>query len=65
MSWFDEPRTIGGIPLKGSFLMESGPFGHSGASIVACMEAGFDGNYLTYRWNKSLVESLPTGGDTL
>lgn len=41
MSWFDEPRTIGGIPLKGSFLMESGPFGHSGASIVACMEAGF------------------------
>ena len=41
MSWFDEPRTVGGISLKGSFLMESGPFGHSGASIAACMEAGF------------------------
>lgn len=41
MSWFDEPRTIGGVSLKGSFVMESGPYGHSGASIVACMEAGF------------------------
>ena len=38
---FDIPRTVGGVALKGGFLMESGPFGHSGASIAACMQAGF------------------------
>lgn len=41
MSWFDVPRTVGGLSLNGSFLMESGPFGHSGASIAACTAAGF------------------------
>ena len=41
MRWFDETVTVGGVLLRGRFLMESGPFGHSGASIVACMEAGF------------------------
>lgn len=41
MSWFDSPRTVGGLALKGSFIMESGPFGHSGASIAACTQAGF------------------------
>ena len=38
---FDVPQTIGGVALRGSFVMESGPFGHSGASIVACTQAGF------------------------
>lgn len=41
MSWFDAPRTVGGVSLRGGFLMESGPFGHSGASIAACTRAGF------------------------
>lgn len=41
MSWYDCPRTVGGLHLKGSFILESGPFGHSGASIAACAQAGF------------------------
>lgn len=41
MSGFDCPRTVGGLRLNGGFIMESGPFGHSGASIAACAEAGF------------------------
>lgn len=38
---FDVPRTVGGVALQGGFVMESGPFGHSGASIAACTRAGF------------------------
>ncbi|MCI8477210.1 MAG: hypothetical protein HFE97_02510 [Oscillospiraceae bacterium] len=41
MSWFDTPCTLGGVSLNGRFIVESGPFGHSGASIAACMKAGF------------------------
>lgn len=43
MNMYDEARIIGGVKLQGGFIMESGPFGYSGESIVACTAAGFAG----------------------
>lgn len=34
-------NVIGGIPMQGAVIMESGPFGHSGESVAACAAAGF------------------------
>lgn len=41
MQWLSEGCSVGGITLKNRCILESGPFGHSGQSIVACMDAGF------------------------
>ena len=41
MSCFDEECIVGGVRLSNAFIMESGPFGHSGESIAACTKAGF------------------------